>query len=232
MKKTITIKAIMKRIPTIKRTIAAFFSALIICFTCTSPAIAATSDRIFFGAGIDIGVEGVDTAWWLDNLSSKEIPAIVKSKGYSGSESYYTINANDAFGILKNKAGIFAVETHGNATCVQFSNNTYIYKSQIDSLPSGALKNVDLVVYGACECAKGGSSGSNMVNSTYNKGAKAVIGFEDTIYVDQTNQWLFDFFKSYSNGKSITESAKDGLYWAKFWNFGNAGGTDTYLIRQ
>ena len=220
----------MKRIPTIKRTIAAFFSALIICFTCTSSAIAATNNRIFFGAGIDIG-DGSDTAWWLDNLSSKEIPAIVKDKGYSGSENYYTINADAAFEILKNKAGIFAVETHGSATTVRFSNNTRIYKSQIDSLPSGALKNVDLVVYGACKCAEGGSSGSNMVNSTYNKGAKAVIGFEDNVYVNQTNQWLFDFFKSYSKGKSITESAKDGLYWAKFWNFADAGGTDTYLIR-
>ncbi len=83
-------RIMIKHIPTIKRTIAAFFSALIICFTCTSPAIAATNDRIFFGAGIDVG-DGVDTAWWLDNLSGKEIPAIVKNKGYSGSENYYTI---------------------------------------------------------------------------------------------------------------------------------------------
>lgn len=212
----------------LKRIIAILLSSVILCFACTSPSYA-VSDRVFFCAGIKHD-DGGNRDWWLNNLDS-EIYTIVSNKGYSGSLKTNQLNASEAFEILKNKAGIFAVHTHGTSTSVIFSNGTEMTMSQVNTLSSNALCDVDLVIYGTCEAAKGGKFASNMVNSTFRKGAKVVIGFEDLTYVDQMNQWLLDFFKSYSSGNDVTQSANDGLYWAKFWHFGDAGGTDKVLIR-
>ncbi|MDE7398664.1 MAG: hypothetical protein K2N06_03960 [Oscillospiraceae bacterium] len=208
----------------------ALLSAVIICLSCSLPSYAATNNRIFFGVGIDF-YNGIDRWQWLYELDT-EISNIVKDKGYSDSQKVRKINADDALRVLRDEAGIFAVHSHGSATSVCFSNNTEITISQINALGANALSNVDMVIYGTCRAANGGISASNMVNSTFKKGAKVVIGFEELTYVDQMNQWLLDFFKSYSKGKSVTKSASDGLYWAKFWHFGNAGGTDKVLIRQ
>lgn len=215
-------KAILKRI------IATIFSAVILCFACVSSSYAA-SNKVFFGAGINFN-DGNERDFWLNYLGSK-ISTIVENKGYGGYQKVNQISANNALGILKDDAGIFAVHTHGTQTSISFSNNTSITMAQINALASNALSDVDLVVYGTCEAAKGGKYASNMVNSTFNKGAKVVIGFEDITYVDQMNHWLINFFSSYSRGKYVIEAASDGLFWTEAYYHGNAGGMDTVLIR-
>lgn len=216
--------------PILRHILATLFSAVFVCYVCTTSSFAAPN-RVFFGAGIKHS-DGGNRDWWVNNLDS-EISTIVKDKSYSGSLKTNEITASKAFEILKNEAGVFAVHTHGRQGSVTFSDNTLMTILEINALASNALSGVDLVVYGTCEAAKGGRYESyNMVNATFAKGAKTVIGFEDITYVNQMNQWLLDFFKSYSKGNDVTQAANDGLYWAKFWNFGNAGGTDTILIRH
>lgn len=198
----------------------------------TSSVYAASNDKVFYGAGIDHN-DGNDRAWWVHSLDNDGILGTIKNNnGYSGYEVSEDAKASYALRALKERAGIFAVHTHGSSTAVDFSSNTSIYKSDIDALTSNALKHVDIVVYGTCQAAKGGDKADNIVNSTFKKGANVVIGFEGDTFVNQMNQWLYDFFKSYSKGNNVTKSAEDGLYWAKFWNFGDPGGTDTVLIRQ
>lgn len=130
-------------------------------------------------------------------MTDVEIPKIVKDKGYSGYLKTTSITADTAFKIMKEDAGIFAVHSHGSPYVVSFSDDSAISKYQIDDLPSGTLSDLDLVIYGTCSAGAGGVSGINIVNSTYNKGAKVVIGFEELTYINEMNQWLFDFFKSY-----------------------------------
>lgn len=190
-----------------------------------SPADAASSNKVFYGYSLDS-----QRNWWINSLNNDRIlNQIIYNNGYVGYEASEVADANYALNVLKERAGIFAVHTHGNVRNVFFKDGIAISEDDINALDTGALNHVDMVVYGTCQAAKGAD---NIANSTFEKGAKVVIGFRDITYVNQVNQWMYDFFKSYSNGNSVTTAAADGLYWAKFWNFGDPGGTESVRIYE
>lgn len=140
-----------------------------------------------------------------------------------------------ALAALKN-CEVFIVHTHGSQTTVNYresnGNTSNMTTGMINGLPSNALSNLKFAVYGTCSAGKGGAGATNIVNSTANKGAKVVIGFKDLTYVPQINQYLHDFLKSLGEKRNTYQQAmKDGVYWAKFWNWGNAGGTDNPYTR-
>lgn len=130
----------------------------------------------------------------------------------------------------------FLIHTHGTQKTVKFTDTagdvTYLTTETLDSLPDGELSNEVLVIYGTCSGGKGGSTAENIVNSTYNKGAQHVIGFQDITYVTQTNDFLHQFIHELGTDKeTIADAYDNALYWVKFWNWGNAGGIDNVLIR-
>ena len=130
---------------------------------------------------------------------------------------------------------MFGIHSHGSKDTVLFrlsnGSTSNLTTSMMNALPANALKGVDVVVYGTCSAGKGGSGASNIVNATYNKGAYVVIGFKDVTYVKQMNQWLYDFFKSMAAPNAASDAIDDAVYWTKFWNWGDAGGTDNILFR-
>jgi len=131
---------------------------------------------------------------------------------------------------------VFIVHTHGSQTTVAYresnGSTSDMTTGMINGLPTNALSNLKFAVYGTCSAGSGGAGATNIVNSTANKGARVVIGFLDLTYVPQVNQYLYDFLKSLGeNGNTYQKAMNDGVYWAKFWNWGNSGGTNMPYTR-
>ena len=76
-------------------------------------------------------------------------------------------------------------------------------RADILALPSGALNGLQLVYYGACSTGEGGANAANLVNATYDRGARTVIGFTVSVYCDSTNTWTSEFMKQISNNQTI-----------------------------
>lgn len=131
---------------------------------------------------------------------------------------------------------VFIVHSHGSQTDVGYQTadgqRTLMTTDMIDELPANAFVHLNLAFYGTCSAGQGGANAVNMVNATANRGAGVVIGFRDLTYVPQINQYLYDFLKSLGEkGNTYKQAMQDGLFWAKFWNFGDAGGTDQPYTR-
>lgn len=113
---------------------------------------------------------------------------------------------------------IFVTRTHGNQYNVFLTNSNSgptLDCYDIDNLANNALSKNRLAYFGGCSNGAGGENASNLVNSTYNKGAKAVIGFGEAVFHDPTNVWSEQFFKSISNGVSINQAMAEADYAAE-----------------
>ena len=74
------------------------------------------------------------------------------------------------------------------------------------ALSSDYFDNSDLIIYGACMTAQGGMSDSgNLVNMTISKGARTVIGFENSVYAPACNAWSEYFFQIYATYINVEE---------------------------
>lgn len=111
---------------------------------------------------------------------------------------------------LKNST-IFASRGHGEIDRIALFNSM-LWRSDILALPSNALSGNRLVYYGACLTGEGGSTASNLVNATYDRGAKTVIGFKTTVTSGPTNIWTQQFLKSVSNGCMIKDAVLQADY--------------------
>lgn len=126
------------------------------------------------------------------------------SNGYYGEGS--TDATVDEFIRKLCTAEVFSCITHGSKTLVQVSDNYYVNQSSISSLSNDAFDNLTLVYYGACETGAGGPNSSNLVNTTYEKGADVVIGFSGEVLVDEANYWTEIFMKNIADGFSVQEA--------------------------
>jgi len=184
-----------------------------------------------FTLGATIDEDGADRGWYI----SKSMNAVA-CMGYS-QLNYGPSYGNSTGGLnsLQNST-LWTIHTHGSRTTVKYtaSNGTTsdITTTDIDNLPDFALKNSRLIIYGTCSAGEGGVNATNIVNSTYNKGAKTVIGFQVVTYVNQTNRWLHEFLiAAGEKGKTISESCADADYWVGIYFLGFHGGTDNRLVR-
>lgn len=103
------------------------------------------------------------------------------------------------------KSRAFISRSHGSKTSIT-CNGGYLTRSDILALPSGALSHMKLVYYGACLTGEDGASAANLVNATYARGAKTVIGFTEKVDCNSTNVWTKSFMTNISNGKTIAAS--------------------------
>lgn len=130
------------------------------------------------------------------------------------------------------KSEVYIVHTHGSQTTVQYTDNdgtiSNMTTAMINNLPNNSLSHLKLAIFATCEAGRGGNGANNIVNSVKGRGADVVIGFQDITYVSQINQYLTTFLNSIGEDRETYQKAmQDGVYWAKFWHWGNAGGTDT-----
>ncbi len=98
---------------------------------------------------------------------------------------------------------IFACITHGSQTSLQGSSILPITIDDIKSMSDSAFEGLSLVYYGACLTGLGGDDEENLVNATYEKGAKIVIGFSRKVDIEQTNYWSERFLQYIANGESV-----------------------------
>ena len=175
-----------------------------------------------------IDADGADRAWWINNSYN----SVYNYMNHSG-VSYGAMNYNSTTALqnLQNR-NMYIIHTHGSADSIKYTASngtvTYMTRTNIDALPVNALKNQQLVIYATCSAGQGGINAQNMVNSTFNKGAKTVIGWTDTTYVSQMNRWLYEFLLAAGERKkTIGESCSDADYYVGiYYLLSGHGGTD------
>lgn len=129
-------------------------------------------------------------------------------------------------------SGILVIRSHGSQNDVSLANGEVFSRFNMSGWSKYELKNARLILYGACETGLGGESANNLVNSTFNRGAKTVIGFQSAVGCDQMNTWTKEFFVASGNqSKTITQSLEHADYWTGFYHWGNRYGTDNRLVR-
>lgn len=112
---------------------------------------------------------------------------------------------------------ITLIRTHGNQSSI-VTYDGFLTNSDMLNLSVDFLDYSELIIYGACETGLGGVGASNLVNSTYSRGATTVIGFEKSVYADEVNIWCIGFFLSLSWGDTIWDACKYGdAYVENFW---------------
>ncbi len=94
----------------------------------------------------------------------------------------YKLNGHMSFSkaetlTLMRKSSVLLFNCHGSSEVVQ-CNDGFLWHNDIAALPDGALSNLKLLVYVACECGLGGEEATNMVTVAAAKGAQVVIGFQ------------------------------------------------------
>ena len=97
------------------------------------------------------------------------------------------------------------------------------------------FSNLDLLVLVSCQTGKGREETQNFVNSMHSKGAKIVVGFEESVYNIEMDAWLISFFEELSSGKSIEEACdiaqiEAGNALVDAGHSADLRGSDTYYI--
>lgn len=159
------------------------------------------------------------------------------TRQYPTSQINYISNCSAATGLeyLK-KSCIFMLRSHGERRGVKFTDPngavTWITVNTVAELPDTAFINCQLVVYGTCSAGEGGRDAINIVNSTFDKYARHVVGFQDKIYRSQANDFFHQFMHELGAEKeTLGDAYEDALFWVKVWNLGDAGGINNVLIR-
>lgn len=89
-------------------------------------------------------------------------------------------------------ANYFFVQSHGSPTCVACYDEDgtctgYFSRDKVLNYPTGYFSNVKLCVLAACETAKGNE---NIAQAVYSKGAKCVIGYEESVLTVCNSTWI------------------------------------------
>lgn len=95
----------------------------------------------------------------------------------------------------------------------------------IDNLPSNSLSDMEVAVYGGCYTANTSSVYGNLLNSTYNKGAKFVLGWKVATSNNQHTVWLKVFMESLSSGNNVSKAIVDADDEVYDLYYNNHGGT-------
>lgn len=120
--------------------------------------------------------------------------------------SYTSLTKDELLAHLASTS-IFSCITHGYKSSIATTDGE-LSIADINSLDNAAFDDLVFVYFGACQTAAGGSTGNNLVNSVYNKGADAVLGFIENVFVSETNSWTQTFMTTLATGVSI-KSAMD-----------------------
>lgn len=96
----------------------------------------------------------------------------------------------------------FVSRSHGYREGITCSGGN-MTRNDVLALPPGALSHMQLVYYGACSTGEGGSSAANLVNATFDRGARTVIGFTVSVGCGTANTWTQEFMTNISNGETV-----------------------------
>ena len=108
----------------------------------------------------------------------------------------YGMSQNDFLNYMRHSK-ITVVRTHGSKTSISLTGDS-LTRTELLALPADTLEYSELIIYGACETAKGGENDANLVTATVSAGARTVIGFENPVYAYGCNRWCLKFFEYYA----------------------------------
>lgn len=120
---------------------------------------------------------------------------------------YTSMTPNDALNLMRTSK-VFIENSHGGIDGID-TGNGLMSRNMVLGLPDSDLRGVKLAVYVACETGKGGATAANLVNATFDKGAKAVIGFQENMGAI-ADTWSDTLMQSLSSGKTINQAMLDG----------------------
>lgn len=101
----------------------------------------------------------------------------------------------------------------------------YLCGDDINNLPNDALSNIKLAVFVGCNTAGPGPT-DKLPRAVVIKGATTAIGFEDTIYTNEANDWVEDFFGKLAQGTNAYDACDELRVEAKY----RLNGLDKYVI--
>ena len=162
-----------------------------------------------------------------NTLHNSTTQSHIRSMGYTCN----VYNGQAAPTVISNlkKATIFISGAHGGPGYFNpNSGNSVTAKSSsysIDnSCSTGSLKNVKLAMFYSCQSGVTSSTYGNLVDVTYNKGAKCVIGFNNNINIQMAGEWNRLFFEK-AKEDTIAESMKHADFWIVFYESATTGHT-------
>ncbi len=123
------------------------------------------------------------------------------NRGFQSYEMFEYMTADTLCSIMTSTE-IVVTNSHGTKTKIVLNDSDFTV-SKVNALPNNALEALQLVVFVACETGKDGVGANNLVNAMANKGAQVVIGFEKTIYCQESDIWVIAFFNSLGEGDTI-----------------------------
>lgn len=106
-------------------------------------------------------------------------------------------NSSEMTWNYNNKGGDYKVGLHRSKSYCAIDGYTYT------SIDSFKLSNAKLVIFMGCNTAK---DTSNFPSTAVNKGAKAAIGWKETVVEGDTDVWIYRFYTKLSSGGTINES--------------------------
>lgn len=147
--------------------------------------------------------------------------------------------ASDAYEYLYDTDDIFVFRGHGNAGIIEFRSSSGVStgaisvnstvcsayedsngngvgndRHYIDSLPNNSLSSLRVVLYIGCSTGKDITKNGityNLVEATYNKGAHYVLGTTQTVYTNNSDDFLEAFLNSVNEGKNVKLSVQHAL---------------------
>lgn len=165
--------------------------------------------------GVDASEPDHDHVTCLSYVSGTVLPEIgyfsttFRTGEFSPDEvrSYLDTDSNNLFVIRCHGAALHGGDNVPNGSYILLNTDEDFPRgiySNNNSLPTTLdLSNMQLILLIVCETAAGGENVNNLPNIMVQRGAKTVIGFEDSIYCDDASLWTEDFFDLLKSGLSV-----------------------------
>lgn len=151
--------------------------------------------------------------------AARVLPSLWKS-GYDA-EEYIDNLASTAYSVLTT-SGVYVVSNHGEAGSVRFaglSDNSFLYakaptsmnrsSSALSNLSSTSLSKLNLIIFSSCNSGNTHTTYGNLVDTALNKGAVCAIGWKVSIPIDESTDWLDEFFRCCNLGYSVRKSMEE-----------------------
>lgn len=171
----------------------------------------------------------------IDSVDSTPTDATLSNiwnMGFDG-QAYYNNSVIPAYNELPN-TNIFLVTNHAGPGRIQFFNSTLVAEAYpgmpsnyraLSSYASGALSQVDLLIFLGCETGIENLTYGNLVDVALEKGAFCCIGWASPINRDDAHQWINLFFDYCDQGGTVYTALKNAnQYMIEF------GANDLYTI--
>jgi len=147
-----------------------------------------------------------------ESTRAEAFPAISQTLNSMGYTDIFDNSSTLSLGMLADEvlsrmsySRIALIRTHGNASGIQLSDNSYITQSMLEQNVGDYFKCTEVLIYGACGTALGGRGADNLAQTTVDVGARTVIGFQNTVHYQACNDWCEKFFEYYEDYSSQSE---------------------------